>query len=201
MFVESVAAMLLAGAGQEAGPMSGRGQERVIPRGDYRESCGGVYMNRGRLYADCRTRRGHIVGSSIQLNRCRDYEIRNDDGLLVCGPVRGQFESGDGGGGWGEGGGWDNGGGWGGGRTAIIVYRDANFSGGSLRFDREVPNLAQSGFNDVISSMQLRGEWQVCTDAYFRGSCRMVTDDVVNLRSWGINDRISSLRPMGRGYR
>lgn len=88
MFIETLAAVALMSAanGQERAPALGGGQERVAPRGDYRDSCSGEYVNRGRLYADCRTRRGDIRGTSIELNRCGNYEIRNNDGLLVCGP-------------------------------------------------------------------------------------------------------------------
>jgi hypothetical protein len=199
MFIEALAmAAVLAGSGQQAAPYAPGGQERVAPRGDYRDSCSGAYVNRGRLYADCRDRRGNVRGTSIELNRCSDYEIRNNDGLLVCGPVRGTFEDRPGGGN--NGGGWGGGGG-GWGRSSVTVYRDSNFRGASFRFDGEVANLANSGFNDAISSLQLRGDWEVCTDAYFRGNCRVLRDDVRNLQQWGLNDRISSMRPVGRGGR
>lgn len=188
MLVETLAALAMASAAP---------QERVAPRGDYRESCSGEYVNRGRLYADCRTRRGDLRGTSIELNRCADYEIRNDDGLLVCGPWRGTWEGRPGGGGWEDDDG-DWGGGWGG-RGAITVYRDAHFRGASVRFTGAMPNLANTGFNDAISSMRFRGAWEACTDAYFRGQCRVFTGDVSNLQQWGMNDRISSLRPARRG--
>ena len=81
------------------------------------------------------------------------------------------------------------------------LERDANFRGASFRFDGEVANLANSGFNDAISSFQLRGDWELCTDAYFRGECRVVRNDVMNMRQWGMNDRVSSMRPVGRGGR
>jgi len=193
MLIEMLAAMAVVSGG--AGAPSQDMQARVAPRGDYRESCSGEYVNRGRLYADCRTRRGQIRGTSIELNRCTDYEIRNNDGLLVCGPNRGQYEDRPGGGG--------NGPGWpgGGGRGAAVVYRDADFRGATFRFEDEVPNLANTGFNDAISSMELRGVWEVCTDAYFRGQCVTLDGDVRNLRNSGLNDRISSMRPIRRGRR
>ncbi|HEY0598680.1 beta/gamma crystallin-related protein [Brevundimonas sp.] len=192
MLIETLAAMtMMSGPLQEAAPYGG-GQERVAPRGDYRDTCSGEYVNRGRLYADCRDRRGNIRGTSIELNRCSDYEIRNDNGLLACGPHRGTWEDRPGGGG---------DGGWGGGRGSITVYRDSNFRGASTRFQGAVPNLQNSGFNDAISSMEFRGEWVACTDAYFRGQCQTFRDDVANLQRWGMNDRISSLRPVGRGGR
>ncbi|RYG07000.1 MAG: hypothetical protein EON96_22280 [Caulobacteraceae bacterium] len=189
----------MSGGAQEMAARGG-GQERVAPRGDYRDSCSGEYVNRGRLYADCRTRNNQVRGTSIELNRCSDYEIRNSDGLLVCGPVRGQYEDRPGGGNGPGPGGPGNGGGWGG-RASITVYRDANFRGATYTFNEEIPNLANSGMNDAISSMQLRGDWEVCTDAYFRGNCQVIRQDVRNLQNWGLNDRISSLRPARRGGR
>lgn len=194
MLIEMLAAMAVVSGG--AGPAGQDLGTRVAPRGDYRESCSGEYTNRGRLYADCRTNRGRIRGTSIELNRCSDYEIRNDNGLLVCGPYRGQYEDRPGGGG--NGPGWPGGGG---GRGSAMVYRDADFRGASFRFDDEVMNLANTGFNDAISSMELRGAWEVCTDAYFRGQCVTLDGDVRNLRNSGLNDRISSMRPIRRGRR
>lgn len=194
MLIETLAAMaVLSGAGQEYAP--GGMQERVAPRGDYRATCNGEYVNRGRLYADCRDRRGNIRGTSIELNRCTAYEIRNDNGLLVCGPHRGTYEDRPGGGR------PDHGGGWGGGRSEITVYRDVVYRGPSTTFRGAMPNLRNTDFNDNISSMRFRGTWEACTDAYFRGTCRTFSDDVWDLRQHGMNDRISSLRPVGRGGR
>jgi hypothetical protein len=199
MLIEMLAAAAVVSAtGQDFAPQIPGGPERVAPRGDYRDSCSGEYVNRGRLYADCRNNRGNIRGTSIELNRCANYEIRNNDGLLVCGPNRGEYEDRPGGGG----GRPDRpGGGWGGGRNSVTVFRDSEFRGASFRFDNEMPNLANTGFNDAISSMQFRGEWEACTDAYYRGFCQTFRDDVRNLQRWGMNDRISSLRPVRGGGR
>ena len=202
MLIEMLAAAaVFSGAGQEFAPQNPGAAERVAPRGDYRDSCSGEYVNRGRLYADCRNYRGNIRGTSIELTRCANYEIRNNDGLLVCGPHRGDYEDRPGGGG----GRPDRpdrpGGGWGGGRTSVTVFRDADYRGASFRFDNEIPNLANTGFNDAISSMQFRGEWEACTDAYYRGQCVVFRNDIRNLRNAGMNDRISSLRPVRGGGR
>lgn len=195
----AVLTMMSGGPAQEAAPFAPGGQERVAPRGDYRGTCSGEYVNRGRLYADCRDRRGEVRGSSIELSRCSDYEIRNDNGLLVCGPVRGSWEGRPGGGGRPGG---DDDGGWGGGRrNEITVYRDALYRGASTTFRGDVANLRNTEFNDAISSMQFRGAWEVCTDAYFRGTCRTFSDDVWNLQQHGLNDRVSSLRPVRGGRR
>lgn len=100
--------------------------------------------------------------------------------------------------GWGggSGGGWN--GGWG--RTSITVYENANFRGASREFVDEDRNLGRTPFNDRISSMRVRGRWEVCTDAEFRGRCRIVEGDVRFL-SDGFNDRISSMRPVRGGGR
>lgn len=203
MLIETLAAVALA-----SGPASTSQQQRVAPRGNYRETCSGSYVNQGRLYADCRDERNRVVGTSIELNRCGDYEIQNRNGLLVCGPYRGDYESGssnggrperpdrpgrpEGPGGWnpGPGGGWN--------RGSITVYSDAQYRGQSQTYTEEVSNLRNTGMNDRISSIQLRGAWEVCTDAYFRGSCQIISQDVWNLRDTGLNDRISSMRPASR---
>lgn len=201
MLIEMLAAMAVVSGGGGASPQDM--QARVAPRGSYRESCSGEYVNRGRLYADCRTSRGQVRGTSIDLGRCASYEIVNNEGLLVCGPNRGDYEDRPGGGNGGGNGNGRPGGGWGGGggRGSATVYRDADFRGATFRFEDEVANLSSTGFNDAISSLELRGDWEVCSDAYFRGQCVIVRDNVGNLRSLGLNDRISSMRPVGRGGR
>mgnify|MGYP003672805463 FL=1 len=204
MLITSLAALAaMVSAPQQAAPHNYQAPQAVSPRGSYSRSCSGDYVNQGRLYADCRDTRGNVRGTSIELNRCSAHDISNDNGLLVCGPVRGQYEDRRGGNGGGNGNG--GGGGWNdhnnrGGRNSITVYRDADFRGASYSFNGEVVNLGNTEFNDVISSMRFRGEWEVCTDAYFRGQCQTFRDDVRNLDRWGINDRISSMRPV-RGRR
>lgn len=177
-------------------------QARGAPRGSYAQSCTGSYVNQGRLYADCRDRRGQMRETSIELARCSSSDIGNDNGLLVCYNHRGDYED-NGRPGGGDGGGWPGGPGGGGGgwnERSITVYRDANFRGQSMTFREDVSNLRNSGLNDAISSMRLgRGSWEVCEDAYYRGRCQIIDGDVRDLGRTGMNDRISSLRPARRG--
>ncbi|MBB4798878.1 hypothetical protein HNP32_002632 [Brevundimonas bullata] len=188
-----------------SGSAEAQAQARGAPRGSYAQSCTGSYVNQGRLYADCRDRRGQMRETSIELARCSSSDIGNDNGLLVCYNHRGDYEDngrpggGNGGNpGWPGGPGGGNGGGWG--NTSITVYRDANYRGQSMTFRQEVPNLRNSGLNDAISSMRLgRGSWEVCEDANYRGRCQIIDGDVTNLGRTGMNDRISSLRPARRG--
>ena len=62
---------ILLGAALAAAMASGQdyAQQRVAPRGGYTQSCSEAYVNRGRLYADCRDTRGRMRGtcSSEQL--------------------------------------------------------------------------------------------------------------------------------------
>ena len=170
--------------------------QRVAPRGGYAQSCTEAYVNQGRLYADCRDTRGQIRGTSIELARCGNEEINNENGLLVCGRFRGDYESGQPGRpGGGNGGGWGpgNGGGWN--RSSMTVYENSNFRGASRDFTSEDRNLGRTPFNDRISSIRVQGQWEVCTDAEFRGRCRIIDGDVRNL-SGGFNDSISSVRPV-----
>lgn len=185
-----------------SGSAEAQAQARGAPRGSYAQSCTGAYVNQGRLYADCRDRRGQMRETSIELARCSSSDIGNDNGLLVCYNHRGDYEDngrpGGGNPGWPGGPGGGNGGGWG--NTSITVYRDANYRGQSMTFRQEVPNLRNSGLNDAISSMRLgRGSWEVCEDANYRGRCQIIDGDVSNLGRTGMNDRISSLRPARRG--
>ncbi|MFN6982795.1 MAG: beta/gamma crystallin-related protein [Brevundimonas sp.] len=192
---------ILLGAAMAAALASGQDvtAQRVAPRGSYARSCTEAYTHRGRLYADCRDMRGQIRGTSIELARCGNEEINNDNGLLVCGRFRGDYEDRQPGRpGSGDGGGWNggNGGGWG--RSSITVYENSNFRGASREFVGEDRNLGRTPFNDRISSVRVQGRWEVCTDAEFRGRCRIVEGDVRNLNG-GFNDSISSMRPVRGG--
>ena len=187
-FLIAAAGVVAATGGLSAvGVTSAEAQARGAPRGSYAQSCTGAYVNQGRLYADCRDTRGRMRETSIELARCSSSDIGNDNGLLVCARVRGDYEdNGRPGGGWGN--------------TTITVYRDANFRGQSMTFREEIPNLRNSGLNDAISSLRLdRGSWEVCEDANYRGRCQIITGNVRDLGRSGLNDRISSLRPARRG--
>lgn len=208
MLIEMMMAATALVSPQDAAPamQDPGGPQMVAPRGSYTRSCSGDYVNRGRLYADCRDERGQIRGTSIELNRCSDYDITNRNGLLVCGPVRGDYEdrrgngngNGWGNGGWNDNNGNNNGNWWDNGRPSasdIIVYRDARYRGESRRFNGAIPDLSRAGFNDQISSIQLQGEWTLCSEANFRGNCRTFNSSITDLGMFNLNDRVSSLRP------
>jgi hypothetical protein len=204
-FVVAAAGLVMAAGGFSVVNVSSaeaQVQARGAPRGSYVQSCSGAYVNRGRLYADCRDMRGNMRETSIELARCSSEEIVNRDGRLACGRFQGDFENGGRPGR--PGGGWNDGrpgnGGWG--QSSITVYRDADYRGQSMSFRNEVPNLRNLGMNDAISSIRLsRGSWEVCEDANYRGRCEIVRGDMRDLRNTGMNDKISSLRPARSGGR
>jgi hypothetical protein len=199
------------------------------PGGSYAQSCSDIRIDSGRLYAECRTGGRDSRSTSIEYGRCVGDIGNNQGMLVCNGAQGrfenngggngngGHPGNGNGGGGRpgndngnGNGGGWGggngpghgngggNGGGWNG-RNSITVYEDSNFRGGSTTFNGEMPNLGRRQLNDNISSMQMSGSWEACSDPYFRGACQTFTGDVRNLNSTAINDRISSLRPV-RGW-
>jgi hypothetical protein len=210
------AGAVLATVGFVSVPDTAEAQSRGAPRGSYAQSCSGAYVNQGRLYADCRDTRGRTRSTSIELAPCSSSDIGNDNGLLVCQGVRGQFENngGNNGGGWNGGSGGNNGGGWNGGNNgggwnggnngggnSITVFADSDYRGASRTFRGEQYNLSNTGFNDQISSIRLNGSWEVCSDSGFRGYCQVIEGNVRNLNNTGLNDRISSMRPLRGGGR
>ena len=80
----------------------------------------------------------------------------------------------------------------------LTLYRDDGFSGNRVTINDTVDNFANSGFNDEMSSAEVRGgAWQICTDAYFAGRCVVLRPgNYPSLGSMGLNDQISSVRPV-----
>lgn len=81
----------------------------------------------------------------------------------------------------------------------ITIYQSPNFSGRNFSANTSVPNLANVGFNDRASSVQIRaGTWQLCADDFFRGQCvTLQPGNYSNLGAIGLNNAISSLREVG----
>lgn len=193
----AAAALLLQGPyGGGPGPQSGRPDQ--LPGGSYQRSCQNADVVQGRLYAECSDRSRRLRWSSIPLRRCAGYPIENRDGLLSCSNQQGDFERGPPGrpgpggpGGLGGPGGPGRG-------PSITVYEDSEFRGRQATFDRAIPNLSQTGFNDMITSFRVQGRWEVCEDPGYRGRCQTYDYDESNVSTFKLNDRISSMRPVGR---
>lgn len=169
-------------------------------RGSYVRSCENIRVSQGVLSAQCRDERGQLRGSTLNISRCGNYDIANNNGLLICGNNRGSYDRNDR---------YDRDDRYGrddrndryNGRGGITVYRDANYRGQQMSFNGAVSNLRNHGMNDAISSIRLprgSGSWVVCSDADFRGRCQTISSDISDLNRLRMNDQISSIRPAGR---
>lgn len=87
------------------------------------------------------------------------------------------------------------------GGAGITVFENINFAGRNVTFLRDMPDLRSSGFDRLISSLQVaRGEaWEVCDGRNYTGRCQVFSGSDPDLRARGWNDRISSLREVRGG--
>src|SRR6267378_462264 len=54
----------------------------------------------------------------------------------------------------------------------ITIFKQPNFSGEGLTLRDDTANLANRGFLDQVSSIDVKsGQWQVCTQPDYRGDC------------------------------
>lgn len=62
------------------------GPAAQLPNGSYQQSCRNARIDRDRLVAECRDRRGTWISSSLDYNNCRNSsrDIANVDGRLTC---------------------------------------------------------------------------------------------------------------------
>lgn len=83
----------------------------------------------------------------------------------------------------------------------VTLYEHDNFQGRSYTAEGDVENFAPLGFNDRVSSAEVRGgAWQLCEDAGYRGQCITLNPGRhASLRAFGMNDRVSSARRAGSG--
>jgi hypothetical protein len=88
-----------------------------------------------------------------------------------------------------------------GGGTGITVFKERNFRGPAATYTYDVPNLAQTGFNNQISSFKVGPgeEWLMCDQPNYGGQCVNVSGQERDLRMNGWNDRASSLRRVSGG--
>ena len=87
------------------------------------------------------------------------------------------------------------------GGVGITVFRDRNFQGPAATYTYDVPNLARTGFNNMITSLRVGpGErWEICDLPNYGGQCVAVFGQERDLRQNGWNDRISSVRRISGG--
>lgn len=83
----------------------------------------------------------------------------------------------------------------------LMLYEHDNFQGRSFVAEGDTENFAPLGFNDRVSSAEVRGgTWQLCEDAGYRGQCVTLNPGRYgSLRQIGMNDRVSSARRVAGG--
>jgi len=78
----------------------------------------------------------------------------------------------------------------------LTLYRDIGFSGRSLVVNTAIASLGSLGFNDDVSSLEIRrGRWQFCVGADYGGPCTVLGPGRHAL-SGSFHDGISSVRPV-----
>ena len=82
-----------------------------------------------------------------------------------------------------------------------VVYVHPEYRGAALAIDGPVYNFLDLGFNDTISSIEVRGAWEVCEHPDFRGRCRVIEGPTPHLSALRMNDNISSMRPLNGSSR
>jgi hypothetical protein len=142
----------------------------AMPAGVWRSSCRDERVSRDVLIAECRSRAGRWIVSSVNLRSCTQG-VANDNGQLVCvrSPARG----------------W-----------RVSLYLNSNYRGGGQTFTSDIPDLARYGYANKVSSVYIRsGAWQLCTRAYYGGRCVTLRAAASpNLARLGINDSVRSIR-------
>lgn len=84
-------------------------------------------------------------------------------------------------------------------RGEAVIYAHPDFYGDAIVIRGAEPNLKEIGLNDRVSSIEVSGSWEICTDPNFRGRCTIINGSVTRLSDLRMNDNITSLRPAGRG--
>lgn len=80
--------------------------------------------------------------------------------------------------------------------AALVLYRNAGFSGSTLEVRDAQPSLSRLNFNDTASSLEVRRwRWQLCQHAEYGGECQVFGPGRHAL-SGRLHDGVSSLRPV-----
>ena len=79
----------------------------------------------------------------------------------------------------------------------ITLYTETGFSGRSVQLTSPISNLADIGYDQAVSSVELEsGYWEVCEQIAFQGSCHVLNADMFSLAIWNFEDTMTSVRPI-----
>jgi hypothetical protein len=80
----------------------------------------------------------------------------------------------------------------------ITLFDHPQYGGAKLTMRTGTADLANTGFNDRVSSIIVHsGEWEVCSEANFGGTCVYLPPGKYAIFQQGLDDQISSLRERG----
>jgi hypothetical protein len=80
----------------------------------------------------------------------------------------------------------------------ITLYEHPALRGQSFTTSSALPNLAQSAFDDLASSVIVSdGIWEACTEPYFRGRCAQLAPGTYRRLSSELNGLVASVRQVG----
>lgn len=80
----------------------------------------------------------------------------------------------------------------------ITLYERSGFQGQSLTTAIALPDLEQSPFSDVASSVVVSdGTWEACTEPYFRGRCAQLVPGTYRKLGGALNGPVVSVRQIG----
>lgn len=88
-----------------------------------------------------------------------------------------------------------------GGNSDAVIFKHPDFRGSALSINGPVYNLRELGFNDTVSSIDVRGAWEICVDPDFRGRCVVIDGPTSHLSQIRMNDNITSMRPLNSNAR
>lgn len=77
-----------------------------------------------------------------------------------------------------------------------VIFKHPDFRGDAIAVNGPVYNLRELGFNDTVSSIDVRGAWEICVDPDFRGRCVVIDGSNDRLSRIRMNDNITSMRPL-----
>ena len=83
-------------------------------------------------------------------------------------------------------------------RDEVCVYEDKDYKGDELCLSRSITNLADEGWNDAISSIEIHGNKEVILyeHADYKGKSLHLSGSTSNLRR-GMDDNVSSIEIVG----
>lgn len=169
--------------------------EAQAPSGSYRNSCRSITLNRGGvLQAECRTMNNRWQRSSIRVENCRNGDIANRDGRLVCTDNRrGRYDNNRPG----------NRPGNNGRRVGHYDPRDHDNRGnqGNKGNHGKYDNRGHRNDRDDRNrgSVNTRSGVVLFTGTRWSGRTLNIRSDYMNLEKTGFNDDAASVRIIGKG--